>query len=197
MNKFLLTSAGFINPTISKFFLKTISKPVKDIAVLFIPTASRTKEELQYVEESKQELLDLEIKTIQVYDLDYELKPEQIKIYDVVYVCGGSTFYLLNKMREVNFKKSLQNYQGLYVGVSAGSIVMGPDIEVSAPWDENVVSMQDTTGLEFVDFVIVPHYQRKDKTIVDKLVQNAKYKIKTITDNQAIFIEGNKAKLIE
>jgi len=38
--------------------LELVNKPVSEIKVLFIPTASRTKEELIYVEKSRQELLD-------------------------------------------------------------------------------------------------------------------------------------------
>ena len=42
--KLMLTSAGFENDIIGKKFLDLLNKPVALAKVLFIPTASRTKE---------------------------------------------------------------------------------------------------------------------------------------------------------
>ena len=196
MKKFVLTSAGFLNRKIVERFLELCSKPSHEIRVIFVPTASRTDEELKHVKESYKELLDSGIKDIKTLELDHKIKTDEIAGYDVIYVCGGNTFYLLKKIRESGFDQILNNFDGVYVGVSAGSIIMGPDIETSAPWDENDVNLQNTKGLDFVDFVDAPHYEESDKEVIDKLKKNVSYEIKEITDNQAILVLGDKIEMI-
>lgn len=194
--KLLLTSAGFLNKKVTDAFLNLLNKPAEEIHLIFIPTASRSEEELKYVEESRQELTSLGIKQITSLNLDHKIKNEEIEKSDVIYVCGGNTFYLLKKIHESDFDKLLRNYKGVYAGVSAGSIVVGPNIEVSAPWDENDVKLLDTTGLNIVNFAVVPHFQRKDHSIVENLKKQARYEIVTLTDNQAVLVIGNERKII-
>jgi len=194
--KLLLTSAGFYNPEASDTFLRLLNKSAEQANVIFIPTASRTEEELRYVQGAKQELLDLGINDITTLNLDRKVSENEIENADVIYVCGGNTFYLLQKIRESGLDQLLPNFKGLYVGVSAGSIVVGPNIEVSAPWDENDVKLSDTTGINIVDFAVVPHYQRKDQTIVEGLKSQADYEILELTDNQAVLIIDGERKVI-
>lgn len=194
--KLLLTSAGFVNKEVSDLFLKLLNKPVDQVKIAFIPTASRTEEEIKYVEESRRELLDLGIKNIVTLNLDHKIKTDEIKYFDAIYVCGGNTFYLLSKIFESGLDKILKDYQGLYVGVSAGSIVVGPNIEISAPWDENDIKLVDTTGLGIVNFAVAPHYQRKEKSIIDEIQSRVEYEIIRLTDNQAVFVDGDKKEFI-
>jgi len=194
--KLLLTSAGFLNREVADTFLKLINKPAGQIRVIFIPTASRTEEEMNYVEAARQELVDLGINNIIILNLDHSLVDYEIKGVDAVYVCGGNTFYLLQKIRESGFDRLLRRFDGVYVGVSAGSVVVGPNIEVSAPWDENDVHLSDTTGMGMVNFAVVPHYQRKEQPIVADLKERADYEIMELTDNQAVLIENGDRKII-
>jgi peptidase E len=193
----LLTSAGFKNQQIAETFLKTVGKPADQIQLIFIPTASRTPEELHYIEVSKQELDDLGIKNIHILNLDHKISPEEISGADVIYVCGGNTFYLLQKIRESEFDKALSDFGGLYVGVSAGSIVTGPDIASAGPWDENDVNLSDTSGLKLVNFVVAPHFVKEDKKTLEVFRGSADYEIINLTDNQAILVKNGKKEIIE
>lgn len=195
--KLLLTSTGFSKKAISDTFIGLLNKPLNEVNLVFIPTASRFKEELKYVAESRQELVGLGIKKIITFNLDRTVAENDLKDVDVVYVCGGNTFYLLKKIRESGFDKALKNFDGLYVGVSAGSIVVGPDIEVSGPWDENNVNLTDTTGMRIVDFAVIPHFQRKEQAIVQDLKDKADYEILELTDNQAVLVKKGARKIIE
>jgi len=194
--KLLLTSAGFLNKEVSDTFLSLFNKPAGQIHIIFIPTASRTEHELKYVAESRQELVDLGITNITTLNLDRKVTVEEINNADAIYVCGGNTFYLLQKIRESGLDQLLPHFGGLYVGVSAGSIVVGPNIEVSGPWDENDVNLSDTTDMKIVDFAVVPHCQRKDQTIVEDLKNRADYEIMELTDNQAVLVEDDERKII-
>jgi peptidase E len=55
--KLLLTSNGLENKEIGYVFKNLFSKDIKLVKILFIPTASRTKDELFYVNKSKEELI--------------------------------------------------------------------------------------------------------------------------------------------
>lgn len=194
--KLLLTSAGFLNKEVSDAFLQLLNKPVGQIHIIFIPTASRTEHEMKYVEKSRQELVNLGITNITPLNLDRKVSTDEINNADAIYICGGNTFYLLQKIRESGLDQLLPGFGGLYVGVSAGSIVVGPNIEVSAPWDENDVNLSDTTGMKIVDFAVISHYQRKDQTIVNELKNRADYEIVELTDNQAVLVENGERKII-
>jgi len=192
----LLTSAGLANQEIIDTFLWILNKPVDQINLLFIPTASRSEAELVYVAESRQELVDLGVKNITTHNLDHPFAKNDLKNVDVIYVCGGNTFYLLQQLRASGLDKILPDFTGTYVGVSAGSIVMGPNIEVSAPWDDNDIDLDDTTGLNIVDFAVIPHFQRKDIEIIQELRDQANYEILELTDNQAVLVKNGERTII-
>lgn len=200
--KLLLTSAGLSNQNIRNEFLKLLEKPVSETKVVLIPTAARTEEELKYVEESKEELIETGIKreNIKTLDLDHKIIYEDVEGFDAIYVCGGNTFFILHKVRENGFDKVIKKFvdEGkLYIGVSAGSMIMCPSIEIATPFDENDIGIKDFTGLKLVDVVITPHYDKKKKSIIDDYRKKLPYEIITLTDNQALVINNGEMKIVE
>lgn len=86
----------------------------------------------------------------------------QLRAADIIYVAGGNTFYLLHHMNECGFKGLLTSAWAAaktYIGSSAGSIVMGPDIAHVATMDDPAVApeLKATTGLGLIDFLFLPH----------------------------------------
>lgn len=205
MKKLLLTSAGFENPKIGEEFLKLVNKPATEIKILFIPTAARTDEELYYVGKAKKELLGIGIKkeNILVYNLDGDIGDEKLKNIDVIYVCGGNTFYLLHKVREDNFGEKIKEMVDkgvVYCGASAGSILVGPDIGISGrdeTWGKNDAGIKDLTGLNLTDKIISPHYTDKEEEIIDKFEKETGRKITRLTDKQALLVENGETKILE
>ncbi len=202
MRKLLLTSAGFENHRIGETFLELVHTSPSEITVIFIPTASRTKEEMKYVEMARKEIIGLGVKKehVKTLDLDHDIRYQEVKDYNVIYVCGGNTFYLLQKVRETGFDMIVKQFVDdgkLYVGVSAGSILACPSIEIALPFDENDAEITDFRGLGLVDVVITPHYTAKEKRIIDKWRKKLSYPIITLTDNQALLVVGKEKKIIE
>ncbi|MBU1255393.1 hypothetical protein KKH35_00800 [Patescibacteria group bacterium] len=76
--KLLLTSAGFLNKEISNLFLKELSKEPNKSKV-FMVTGARTKEEEYYIQESKQELINLGFKDIFVFNLDRKISLDEVQ----------------------------------------------------------------------------------------------------------------------
>ena len=205
MTKLLLTSTGLANQNITNQFLQIISKPVSQIKIIFIPTASRSKEELKYVNESKKELLDLGIfeNNIKTLNLDKPVSFQEVEDFDVIYVCGGNTFYLLKKVRETGFDKVIIEFVKtgkLYFGVSAGSILVNPNISAASTGlepDENDVNLTDLTGLNLTDIIVSPHYCEEEKPIIDKFKKKSQYKVVPLTDNQALLVLDRETKIVE
>lgn len=202
MKKLLLTSTGLANQNIADTFLQIIDKPVYQIKVAFVPTAARSDEELEYVNNSKKELLDLGIlkNNIKTINLDKPVSFREVKDFDVIYVCGGNTFYLLKKVRETCFDKVIVEFikaNKLYLGVSAGSILVCPKIDVASPFDENDVNLTNLTGINLTEIIVSPHYCKEEKPIIDEFKKKSQYKIVPITDDQALLVIDRKIKIIE
>jgi len=200
--KLLLTSTGFKNKKISIEFLKLVEKSPSKIKILFIPTASRTKEEWEHVNTSKEELINLGIpeKNITLFDLEREISYKEIQEYDVMYVCGGNTFYLLKKIKEIKFDKLITTFvkdNKIFVGVSAGSIIACPDIDIASPFDENDVGLKDIQALHFIEDYVSPHYCKEEEPLITTFKKTSKYKIILLTDEEALLIKGKESKIIK
>lgn len=205
IKKLLLTSDGFVNPKIAQEFLVLVDKNPADIKVLFIPTAAehkfQNKEEMFYVKESEKELIaELGIKKEHIiwFDIDSIAAAGNLNNYDVMYVCGGNTFYLMHKFRVTGFDKKIIEFVNsgrVYVGVSAGSIIMGPQITTSS--DKNMIELKDVSGLNLFNQCIVPHYQKKEKSVIDDFEKKNNYEVVRLNDGQAVEAIGDDYKIIE
>ena len=200
--KLLLTSAGFENAQIGRKFVELVGKPASEIRVIFIPTASRTKEELRYVNKARKEILNIGVQgeNIKTLHLDHHISYYEVKDFDAIYVCGGNTFFLLHQVRKTGFDKIVKQFltdDKLYIGVSAGSILVCPTTEIAVPYDENDIGITDFTGLNLVNVVITPHYTDKEKKTVEKYRKRLAYEIIALTDQQACLVLDENVEIIQ
>ena len=103
---------------------------------------------------------------------------------------GGNTFYLLDIIRKYEFDKTIKKaIEGgaIYIGSSAGSIIMGNSIEYALPFDENNVDMKDYTGLKMVDGIIIPHANRKID-FINKVKNEMDEKLYILYDGDGIIV---------
>jgi len=133
MKKLLLTSAGLENPVVRDCFLDMLREPPEKARALFIPTAAIDRDAQEVLPKCRGDLLGAGIppEHITEFDLDRPMGLEELASYDTVYFCGGSTEYLLERVRASGFAQSLDQAleQGLlYVGVSAGSIIAAQNL---------------------------------------------------------------------
>ncbi len=88
--------------------------------------------------------------------------------YEVIYVEGGNTAYLLQQAQKNDFGKYLLgrvNDGMIYISESAGSVIAGPDIFANSrpgksPKD---YGLTDTKGFGLVNFEIMPHWGMENK----------------------------------
>ena len=175
--------------------------------VALITTAAPEKEKSSYVQSDYQILKDIGFSDIDFFDVEKKSSPysnalENIGIrrrennvsglrnYGVVYVAGGNTFYLLHHLRKSGadavLREMLEKRAILYIGVSAGSIIMGKSIASSA--DENTVGLQDLAGLGLLDAVIIPHFGDHKHAIRDRMTAQG-YRVVCLKDGEALVIE--------
>lgn len=124
----LLTSAGLETEEIKKYFMNMFTKDMMLVKALFIPTAAIDAAAVGVLPKCMNDLLKCGIldANIKVYDLHDTMELDEIKQYDVVYLCGGNTMYLLERINATGFNKVLLEYiesDGIVIGVSAGSLV--------------------------------------------------------------------------
>ncbi|MDD5145241.1 MAG: Type 1 glutamine amidotransferase-like domain-containing protein [Candidatus Pacebacteria bacterium] len=202
--KLFLTSAG-LPPETTEEFLKLLVKKPEETKVCFIATASHPEENKWYVEKDKERLLELGFKITEL-DLKEENEnslTDKLKDFDVIFVEGGNTFYLLKYVRESGFDKALKLFLergGIYLGVSAGTIITGPNID-TAWWkygepSKNKVGIRDLTGLNLVPFLTAVHINEANVAIIRSYAGKSSYKVVALTDNQAILVQNGEYKLV-
>lgn len=129
----LLTSAGLETEEIKDCFMNMVAKDASIVKALFIPTAAIDAGAIEVLPKCMNDLLKCGIldKNIKVYDLHAGMEMEELQQYDVVYLCGGNTHYLLERINATKFNESLIEYinnNGMVIGVSAGSLIFSNNL---------------------------------------------------------------------
>src|SRR5213078_4868282 len=173
--KLLLTSAGITNTSIHDALVDLLGKPIAESSALCIPTASYAHpmtgpgEAWRFISgrEPRTPMCELGWKSLGVLELtalptlDKERWVPMVKQTDVLLVEGGDPLYLCYWMRQSGLADLLPSLrETVYVGLSAGSIVMAPNI------GEDFVRWKPPTGgdrtLGLVDFAMFPHLDNEN-----------------------------------
>jgi dipeptidase E len=218
--KLLLTSSGFMNTSLEKDFFELVGNRA-DLRVAIIPTASdpidwvpekEGDEMKEYVARLNQEKMGQNAEWLRSYQEEWEkrgysviiadLKEEptelrkKLESIDVIDVPGGDVNWLLDWAKKSKLDTYLQELLDkgvVYVGTSAGSGLVNPDIGLTW-WDKDW--KLDHVGLGIVNFVIVPHQKESDdRTNIENLMKRREYlrtsidfpwRIYLLLDGQAI-----------
>jgi dipeptidase E len=167
--KLLLSSAGIKNTSIQEALLDLLGKPIAESSALCIPTAAYGHPLTAGVawrfisgQEARTPMCELGWKSLGVLELtalpsiDEKQWVPLVEETDVLLVGGGDALYLCHWMRQSGLADLLPSLrETVYVGLSAGSMVMTPSI------GEDFVFWTPPTGddgtLGIVDFSICPH----------------------------------------
>lgn len=167
--KLLLTSAGITNASIHDALVGILAKPIAESSALCIPTASYAHPMAGPVpawrfisgQEPRTPMCELGWRSLGVLELTALPSIDQkhwlpwIQEADVLLVNGGDPLYLCYWMRQSGLADLLPTLPAVWVGLSAGSMVMTPRIgEEFVIWTPP--SGSDVT-LGVVDFSIFPH----------------------------------------
>jgi dipeptidase E len=170
--RLLLTSAGIKNPSIHAALLELLGKPIEDCTALVISTPSYPLRDGPWLawtfiagHEPRTPMAELGWKAVgnleltALPSLPRERWVSWLERTDVLLVNGGDAFYLDRWMRESGLAELLPSLDLVYVGLSAGSMVMGPAIaDDFASW----TPAAGGEGLGFVEVQIFPHLDHPD-----------------------------------
>jgi dipeptidase E len=172
--KFLLTSAGIKNTSIHNALVDLLGKPIAESSALCIPTATHAMPggadmAWKFItgREPRTPMCELGWKSLGVLELTAlpsikkEYWVDEVQKADVLLVNGGDPLYLCYWMRQSGLADLLPSlHETVYVGLSAGSVVMAPNI------GENFVSWTPPSGgdetLGIVNFAMFPHLDHED-----------------------------------
>jgi dipeptidase E len=182
--RLLLTSAGVKNPSIQAALVDLLGKPIADSSALCIPTAAYGHPHVGPGEgpwrfisgRSDNPMCELGWKSLGVLELtalpsiDEEHWVPMVQETDALLVGGGDVLYLCYWMQQSGLADLLPSLrEAVYVGVSAGSMVMAPNV------GEDFVRWSPPTGgdraLGMVDFALFPHLDHED--LPDNSMANA------------------------
>ena len=168
--KLLLTSGGVTNPSIRQALVDLLGKPIEDSSALCIPTAMYGHPNAgpgtrvwEFVSgRSTNPMVELGWRSVGLLELTAlpSLDDEQwvplVREADVLLVSGGDVLYLHHWMRESGLTELLPSLtETVWVGLSAGSMVMTPEV------GEDFIQWRppdgDTSTLGLVEFSICPH----------------------------------------
>ena len=129
----LLTSAGLETQEIKEYFMDMIGKDMLLVKALFIPTAAIDADAVAVLPKCMNDLLKCGVQkqNIKVYDLHMGMELDELQQFDVVYLCGGNTTYLLERINTTGFDKTLTAYiqaDGAVIGASAGSLIFSNNL---------------------------------------------------------------------
>lgn len=172
--RLLLTSAGIRNTSIHDALVDPLNKPIAESSALCIPTASYghpmagPAAAWRFIsgQEPETPMCELGWKSLGVLELtalpsiDERLWVPRVQEADVLLVNGGDPLYLCYWMRQSGLARLLPSLESVYVGLSAGSMVMAPRIgEYFVGWTPRTGG-DETLGI--VDFAIFPHLDNPD-----------------------------------
>jgi dipeptidase E len=167
--KLLLTSGGVTNPSIHAALTDLLGKPVADSNALCIPTAEyghpacTPASAWRFIAgHTPGPMCDLGWRSLGVLELTAlpsigeERWVPWVREADVLLVDGGDALFLCHWMRESGLAALLPSLPDMvWVGVSAGSMVMAPRIgDDFVNWRP---STKDDRALGVVDFCVFPH----------------------------------------
>ena len=166
--KLLLTSGGITNPSIHEALVDLLGKPIAEASALCIPTANHAQRNgaaraYEFITGSGgNPMCGLGWKSVGVLELtalpsiEGSIWMPTVRETDVLLVNGGDPMYLYHWMRESGLAELLPSLRRtVYVGLSAGSMVMTPRIgEDFVRWR---LPGGDDRTLGVVDFSIFPH----------------------------------------
>jgi dipeptidase E len=175
--------------------------------VLFIPTASNVEKVTFFVGSDKKALtkLGVEIDELDVSDVSAGETAGRFEQADYVFVEGGNTFYLLQELKKSGADKRIVDFikqDKIYIGASAGSMVLSRNIEYVRHMDKPTAAPDlngDFTALSVIDFCVVPHATNAPfKKAAEKIVKeySDKYDLRLISNNQAITINNDTVEVV-
>jgi dipeptidase E len=168
--KLLLTSGGITNKSIREALVELLGKPIAESTALCIPTATyafpggATSAWRLITGRAASPLCELGWKSLGVLELtalpsiESKFWVDAVEEADALLVGGGDPLYLAYWIQQSGLADLLPSlHETVWVGVSGGSLVMGPHVGDDFVYRSPPTAGDDARALGLVDFAMFPH----------------------------------------
>jgi len=188
---------------VAPLFASFAKEDINGKTVTFIPTASLPEKVTFYVGSDKKSLqkIGLVVDELEITKATKKEIAKKLETNDYIFVSGGNTFFLLQELKKKGVDEIIieQIKAGkIYIGASAGSMILSPNIEYVKDYDDFTKApdlKDDFTALSVIDFYPCPHHTNAPfKKAVEKVISKygTQLKILPISNSQTITVNGNK-----
>ena len=200
--KLLLTSGGVTNASIARALRRLLGSSPREVRISFVPTAAFAEVgEKSWFVAQLTNLHRFGFSDIDIVEpsLPHTQWRKRLAASDVVFVGGGNTYFLLEQSRKSGFADWLVDELGerVYLGASAGSILVTPTIVTPANTEQNTVGLQDTAGVGLVHFELLPHVTDAAAMIVaESYAKVASRNFYALDDPSAVLVRAGTASIV-
>lgn len=190
----------------TKFVVDLLDKDISESTLLFVPLATDNK---VYIGRCFDALIKLGFRAENIRTASPVIGNEH---FDAVFVCGGNNAILKEKLLNWNLWDKLKTLiinNTLYIGDSAGAVILGKAFDFSLTYEPYNGKLTDFSGLNIIDKYVIVHYStvkmRSDGTICDAIDYFNKHQIQveelgrenclTIGNNELFKITDDDVKL--
>jgi dipeptidase E len=206
--KFVLCSEGFHTPNTVEACVKLVGKPQDQITIGIINEAYAVEEgDKRWVLDNLNSVANNftgEIDIVDLLALSIDEVESRLADKDVIFVVGGDTDYLMSVYQKTGFDKLLPKLleTKVYVGSSAGSMVVGKRINAAAyklicgedsKWNiDQYVGLVDLSVMPHLDS---PHFPNRKESLLEA-VGSFEGKVYGLRDDSAVVVDGDDIRTI-
>lgn len=198
MNRLILTSS-FVE--VADFIIDEIKDEVTTSGtVAFFDTASRVEAVDFYVKDAQEWFAKngFNIIMMDLEKMNIDSVKRTLNDAEIIYVSGGNTFFLLQEWKKHGIDNLILDQiskNKLYIGESAGSIILSSNIDYVSKMDDRqlVPTLDSTEALNVIDFHPIPHYDNEPfkEAVLNILESKQDHNLVAFSNNQALIIEND------
>lgn len=205
MSELFLTSAS---DYVMDDIVTKLPKSPADYNVAFINTAAEVEAgDHWWLQAEKDKLISVgfRVDEFSITDMTPEAIESKLADKQVIYFCGGNTFYLLDQVIKTGCDEIIKRKLSedvIYMGSSAGSMIVGLHIDLVSKIDDPTKAPNlKSNGLGIVDFAILPHWGSAEfregylKSFESMYAEGVK--ILPLTNFQYLWVNGDSMKIIQ
>lgn len=207
--KIVLCSEGFHTPNTVQACVELCGKPQDQISVAIINEAFAVEDgDKRWVLDNLNDVaknFSSDIDIINLLALPIEQVEARIAEKDVIFVVGGNTDYLMHVFNKTGFATLLPKLleTKLYVGSSAGSMVIGKRVSAEAyrkiygePDDFGVTEYLGLVDLAIKPHMNSPHFPNNRPEVLEEVSGGMPFPVYGLQDDSAVVIDGDKQTFI-
>ena len=207
--KLVLCSEGFRTPNTVQACVELVGKPQDQISVAIINEGYAVEEGDKYwvldnlndVANNFKDGIDI----VNLLALPLDEIERRIAARDVIFVIGGHTDYLMHVFNKTGFSKLLPKLleTKVYVGSSAGSMVMGRRVSTAAyeeiygeSGDYNVSDYMNLIDLAIKPHLNSPNFPKHRAEILGNATIGTTFPVYSLQDDCALVVDGDEQRFI-